>query len=171
MSDVVYQPDRVLDIAMEIGVNLLKCGAEISRVENTISYICKAYGATDIDVFAIPTLIVATIVINGNAYTSKVKRNYTVSTDLYRLEKFNKLSRFICSERPSLESVKEKAKEIEEMKDYIKTHMAKHKVPKYIDFVEQFPMNAAGKILKFKMREDAAKKLGIEQIDGIVTKE
>ena len=38
MSDVVYQPDRVLDIAMEIGVNLLKCGAEISRVENTISY-------------------------------------------------------------------------------------------------------------------------------------
>ena len=75
MSDVVYQPDRVLDIAMEIGVNLLKCGAEISRVENTISYICKAYGATDIDVFAIPTLIVATIVINGNAYTSKVKRN------------------------------------------------------------------------------------------------
>ena len=91
MSDVVYQPDRVLDIAMEIGVNLLKCGAEISRVENTISYICKAYGATDIDVFAIPTLIVATIVINGNAYTSKVKRNYTVSTDLYRLEKFNKI--------------------------------------------------------------------------------
>ena len=60
---------------------------------------------------------------------------------------------------------------VEEMKDYIKTHMAKHKVPKYIDFVEQFPMNAAGKILKFKMREDAAKKLGIEQIDGIVTKE
>ncbi len=60
---------------------------------------------------------------------------------------------------------------VEEMKDYIKTHMAKHKVPKYIDFVEKFPMNAAGKILKFKMREDAAKKLGIEQIDGIVTKE
>ena len=118
MSDVVYQPDRVLDIAMEIGVNLLKCGAEISRVENTISYICKAYGATDIDVFAIPTLIVATIVINGNAYTSKVKRNYTVSTDLYRLEKFNKLSRFICKEKPSLESVKAKAKEIQDMKDY-----------------------------------------------------
>ncbi len=60
---------------------------------------------------------------------------------------------------------------IDEMKDYIKAHMAKHKVPKYIDFVEQFPMNAAGKILKFKMREDAAKKLGIEQIEGIVTKE
>lgn len=48
----------------------------------------------------------------------------------------------------------------EEMKDYVKSHMARHKVPKYIDFVAEFPMNAAGKILKYKMREDAAKKYG-----------
>ena len=59
----------------------------------------------------------------------------------------------------------------DEMKDYIKSHMAKHKVPKYIDFVDSFPMNAAGKILKFKMRDDAAAKLGIKKVDGIVTKE
>ncbi|MBQ6825922.1 MAG: AMP-binding protein [Clostridia bacterium] len=50
----------------------------------------------------------------------------------------------------------------EEMKSYIASHMARHKVPRYIDFVDKFPMNAAGKILKYKMREDAAKKLGIE---------
>ena len=59
----------------------------------------------------------------------------------------------------------------DDMKDYIKSHMAKHKVPKYIDFVDAFPMNAAGKILKFKMREDAVEKLGIKKIDGIVTKD
>ena len=59
----------------------------------------------------------------------------------------------------------------DEMKEYIKSHMAKHKVPKYIDFVESFPMNAAGKILKFQMREDAAKRLGIKKVSGIVTKE
>ena len=49
----------------------------------------------------------------------------------------------------------------EEMKDYIMSHMARHKVPKYIDFVKGFPMNAAGKILKYKMREDAQKKYGL----------
>ena len=59
----------------------------------------------------------------------------------------------------------------DEMKEYIKSHMAKHKVPKYIDFVDSFPMNAAGKILKFQMRDDAAKKLGIKKVEGIVTKE
>ncbi len=50
----------------------------------------------------------------------------------------------------------------EEMKAYIAAHMARHKVPRYIRFVEGFPMNAAGKILKYKMREEAAKALGLE---------
>ena len=47
----------------------------------------------------------------------------------------------------------------EEMTDYIKASMARHKVPRYIRFVDSFPMNAAGKILKYKMREEAAKQL------------
>ena len=56
-----------------------------------------------------------------------------------------------------------------EMKDYVLAHMAKHKVPKYIDFVDAFPMNAAGKILKYKMREDAVEKLGLHKAAKIVT--
>ena len=50
---------------------------------------------------------------------------------------------------------------VEEMTDYIKASMARHKVPRYISFVDSFPMNAAGKILKYKMRQDAAKELGL----------
>jgi len=49
----------------------------------------------------------------------------------------------------------------EEMTDFIKASMARHKVPKYISFVDSFPMNAAGKILKYKMRQDAARELGL----------
>ena len=48
-----------------------------------------------------------------------------------------------------------------EMSEYIKASMARHKVPKYIEFVESFPMNAAGKILKYKMRQEAAERLGL----------
>ena len=51
----------------------------------------------------------------------------------------------------------------QEMKDYITAHMARHKVPRYIDFVDSFPMNAAGKILKYKMRENAVEKLGLSK--------
>ncbi len=56
----------------------------------------------------------------------------------------------------------------EEMKTYVRDHMAKHKVPRYIDFVTEFPMNAAGKILKYKMRENAIEKLNIKKVEGIV---
>ncbi len=47
----------------------------------------------------------------------------------------------------------------EEMREYGNSHMAKHKVPRYFIFVKEFPMNAAGKILKYKMREDAIEKI------------
>jgi fatty-acyl-CoA synthase len=38
--------------------------------------------------------------------------------------------------------------------------MARHKVPRYVQFADAFPMNAAGKILKYKMREEAAALFG-----------
>jgi len=47
----------------------------------------------------------------------------------------------------------------EELREYVRSHMAKHKTPRYVDFVSDFPMNAAGKILKYKMREAAVEKL------------
>lgn len=53
---------------------------------------------------------------------------------------------------------------VEEMRAFAMKQLARHKVPKYIEFVEGFPMNAAGKILKYKMREDAIKRLHLEHI-------
>lgn len=57
----------------------------------------------------------------------------------------------------------------EEIKQFVLDHMAKHKVPRYVDFVDEFPMNAAGKILKYKMRENAVEKLGLQSAKKIVT--
>ena len=56
-----------------------------------------------------------------------------------------------------------------EIKDYVRSHMAKHKVPKYVDIVDGFPMNAAGKILKYKMREAAVEKYNLKKADSIET--
>ncbi len=50
---------------------------------------------------------------------------------------------------------------VDEIRDFCIERLARHKVPKYIEFVDSFPMNAAGKVLKYKMREDAAKRLGL----------
>ncbi|MDR2530579.1 MAG: AMP-binding protein [Oscillospiraceae bacterium] len=55
------------------------------------------------------------------------------------------------------------------VKDYVRTHMAKHKTPRYVRFVDSFPMNAAGKILKYKMREDAIEYLNLQTAAEIET--
>ncbi len=57
----------------------------------------------------------------------------------------------------------------DELKEYVSSHMAKHKTPAYVDFVDSFPMNAAGKILKYKMRENAVEKLGLQAANAIET--
>ena len=48
-----------------------------------------------------------------------------------------------------------------EMRAFGNAYIAKHKVPRYFLFVNEFPMNAAGKILKYKMREESAARLGL----------
>lgn len=57
----------------------------------------------------------------------------------------------------------------QEVKDVVKANMARHKVPSYVAFVDSFPMNAAGKIMKYKMREWAVDYLNLQDADGIVT--
>ena len=42
----------------------------------------------------------------------------------------------------------------EEMKEFALQHIARHKVPRYFRFVSAFPLNAAGKVLKYKMKEE-----------------
>ncbi len=50
-----------------------------------------------------------------------------------------------------------------EMREFGNASIARHKVPRYFMFVDEFPMNAAGKILKYKMRDISAEKLGLKK--------
>ena len=47
----------------------------------------------------------------------------------------------------------------EEIKEFCKDKIAHFKIPKYIWFVDEFPMTVTGKLQKFKMREIAIKKM------------
>ena len=51
-----------------------------------------------------------------------------------------------------------------EIREFMMSNIARHKVPRYIKFVESYPMNAAGKILKYKMREAAVEELGLQNL-------
>ena len=46
----------------------------------------------------------------------------------------------------------------EELKEYCKGKISFHKIPKYIEFIEAYPMTASGKIQKFLLREMSKEK-------------
>jgi fatty-acyl-CoA synthase len=50
----------------------------------------------------------------------------------------------------------------EEVKDFVKSHMARHKTPKFVKFMKEFPMTASGKIQKYKLREMAIEEYGLQ---------
>jgi fatty-acyl-CoA synthase len=51
----------------------------------------------------------------------------------------------------------------EEIKNFCKGRIAHFKVPRYIKFVDEFPMTVSGKIQKYKMRDESIKELGLEE--------
>jgi len=56
-----------------------------------------------------------------------------------------------------------------EVKEFCKGKIAHFKIPRYVLFVDDFPMSVTGKIQKFAMREESIKKLGLEAAEGIKT--
>ncbi len=48
----------------------------------------------------------------------------------------------------------------EEIKQFCRENIARYKTPKYIFFIEEFPMTASGKIQKYKLREIAKEMIG-----------
>ncbi|OQP07256.1 AMP-binding protein [Geobacillus sp. 46C-IIa] len=49
----------------------------------------------------------------------------------------------------------------EEIREFCRGNISRHKIPRYIEFIDSYPMTASGKIQKFKLREMAKQRLGL----------
>jgi fatty-acyl-CoA synthase len=57
----------------------------------------------------------------------------------------------------------------EELRDFCSGRIAYFKVPRYVKFVDSFPMTVTGKVQKFKMRELAIEELGLHEAAAVAT--
>lgn len=105
--------EEILNASLTIGYRLLTSGADISRVEQSIQYICNAYDIQDVHVFAIPSSIVVTISDETNSLTS-TRRVRRIQTNLDYVEQYNDLSRYICHLKPDYEEIQERIHDIEQ---------------------------------------------------------
>ena len=93
---------EILTLAVETGDALLRNGAEVYRVEDTVLHILKAYEITDCDVYVLSNGIFASANENKEDACSMIRHVPLGSTHLGRIAALNQLSREICSHECSL---------------------------------------------------------------------
>lgn len=98
-KELETESDRLRDavgVALDIGEQILYSEGEISRVEDTVTRISRAYGAARVDVFAITSLILVSVTDgDGNSFTLS-RRVYGNRKNMRRVEEMNSLSRRLC---------------------------------------------------------------------------
>ena len=91
--------DSHISLALDIGMQMLLSGAQISRVEDSIGRICKALGAVETHVFSVTSGIIVTAFDDKGNSATQLRRIHAGSLNMSRLEKLNQLSRDICANR------------------------------------------------------------------------
>ena len=90
---------QVLDVAAEVGYRLATNGAEIYRVEESVSRILAAYHISA-DVYAIPNSLIICINSTDGEPITKMRRIAFHGNDIDYIERYSDLSRKICEETP-----------------------------------------------------------------------
>lgn len=93
---------EILALAVEIGDALLRNGAEIYRVEDTVMHILEAYEIENYDVYVLSNGIFASANENRDDACSMIRHVPLGTTHLGRVAALNQLSREICSHECSL---------------------------------------------------------------------
>lgn len=97
----------LLKYVLNMGQNMLLCGAEVSRVEDTIRRLLTCYGAVAVDVMTIPSSITLTATFSDGEVLTQLRRidSGRYDTDFSRLSQYNDLSRHICAQKASVEEL------------------------------------------------------------------
>ena len=104
--------------AMDIGEQLLISGAEVHRVEESISRMCRAFGFARADVFIITTSMVVTVFENNGKSLTQTRRINSTYIDYEKLHLLNDLSRRICENKIAPKKIKEEIEAIKRKKSY-----------------------------------------------------
>lgn len=95
--------DKLLNMAAELGYQLMYSGAEIYRVEESARRLLLAYGLEDPEVFAIPNCVIVSVTTPQGHPITRMRRVPAHGTDIELLERCNSLCRRLCAGTPPLD--------------------------------------------------------------------
>ena len=103
---------KLLQAILDVAEEMLVCGAEVARVEDSITRMCAAYGCTRTNAFIITSNIQVTTESPEGKILTQIRRIVRNDTNFDRLDYLNDLSRYICANKPSVEELIEKYEEV-----------------------------------------------------------
>lgn len=109
---MVNTKEEILNAACKLGRCIQENGGEIYRVEQSIDYFMRAYNIEEAQIFAIPATIIVTITGDDGHPITQVERIKSISQNMYRLDKVNDLSRWICKNTPEMDVIYKKLDEV-----------------------------------------------------------
>ena len=110
---------EILMLAMRAGDIMMKSGAEIGRVEDTIERICKACDIKDVNTFAMPSgIFVSTNNEEASNTVTHIKRIKSNSTELQKISRVNEFSRTFTTTDMTVEEGMRVLDEIEKLQPY-----------------------------------------------------
>lgn len=109
MEDNTTELDRrgfLIHDLLDMGEGMLLCGAEVHRVEDTLTRMGLAYGAKEMNVFVITSLVCITAVFEDHDDLTSTRRiKDPCGNDFHRLEEYNALSRSYCAQQFDLKEL------------------------------------------------------------------
>ena len=109
-----YDWYKLLQSILDVGEEMIVCGAEVSRVEDSIERMCESYGANyeRINVFIITSNIQVTLETPDGRILTQIRRLVRQGTNFDRLDYLNDLSRYICANQPDYDEIQERLQEV-----------------------------------------------------------
>lgn len=102
---------KFVSTVLDFGEALMGCGAEVSRVEDSLRRICESYGCK-VQLMAISVGIVLTVTLPDGDTRTQLRRCTSGGNNFSRLSELNALSREVCATVPALEDFAQKLAEI-----------------------------------------------------------
>lgn len=110
--------NRIINLAAYAGKIMLESGAEIYRVEETITRISKSYGICNVDAFVTLNVIIVSASNEYNQTVSIVKRVKQRTLNLEKICQVNNVSRHIKDQYHTLDTIESKLSKINSVKPY-----------------------------------------------------
>ena len=97
---------EVLSVITELGYLLLKHGAEVYRVEESLERMCEGYGFKNVEVFVVPSYFSLSLTLHNGSIYHISKRSRANRIHLDHLYTLNSIVRAISNQTMTLQEVK-----------------------------------------------------------------